>query len=298
MRQFKISDRITNRGSKSTAIYFNDLQKTSVMKADEEFEVACKAYEGDEAARDKLVKANLRFVITVAKMYSNDTDTFNDIVSAGNLGLVDAAKKFDPYKGFKFISYAVWHIRKEMIEYLAKNSRTIRIPTNRNTIIVKAKEAQSVIYTREGREATEEELVEYVKQHLKNNSTLCAKDIADVFAADKKATSLDQPLRDDGDSPATLLDVYDGSDGSEHQADNNDNQHHVLGVLMHGLNEREKEVMMRYYSIGTFKVGESFRNIAEDFGMLTESVRGMHNRALKKMRIKARKLKFDISSIF
>lgn len=298
MRQFKISDRITNRGSRSTTLYLNELQKTVVMKNDEEFEVACKAFEGDEAARDKLVRANLRFVFTVAKMYSNDTDTFNDIVSAGNLGLVDAAKRFDPYKGFKFISYAVWHIRKEMLEYLAKNSRTIRIPGNRNTVIVKAKEAQSVIYTREGREATEEELVAYVKEHLKNNSMLTSKDIADVFAADKKASSLDQPFGEAGSNSATLLDVYDASDGSEHKMDNDENHHHVLSVLMQSLNEREKEVVTRHWSIGLGEVGESFRNMAEGYGIASESVRGIHTRALKKMKIRAKRLNIDISTIF
>lgn len=298
MRQFKISDRITNRGSRSTTLYLNELQKTSVMKTDEEFDIACKAFEGDEEARDKLVKGNLRFVFTVAKMYSNNTDTFNDIISAGNLGLVDAAKKFDPYKGFRFISYAVWHIRKEMIEYLAKNSRTIRIPANRNTVIVKAKEAQSVIYTREGREATEDELVDYVKQHLKNNSALCSKDIADVFAADKRASSLDHPLGDDGSSQATLLDILDTSDGSENRKDDKENQHHVLELLMRGLNEREKEVVTRHWSLGTEKVGESFKNMALEFGIAPESVRGINTRALKKMKIRAKRLNIDLSSIF
>ena len=298
MRQFKISERFTNRQSKSIGLYLNEMQRSALMTADEEYEVACKAFEGDEAAREKLVKANLRFVFTVAKMYSHDPDTLNDIVSAGNIGLIDAAKKFDPHKGFKFISYAVWHIRKEMIEYLAKNSRIIRLPGNRNNIVVKAKEAKNVIYSREGREATDEEILEYVRASLKETSTLSIKDIRDAFSADQKAYSLDQPLTEHGESESTLLDVYDGTVGSEQHVYDEENYRHVIKVLTEDLVPREKEVVEKIHALNGRMVPQSFTDISEEWGCRAETVRVVYRKSIRKMQIKAKKLKINISSVF
>ena len=298
MRQFKISERFTNRQSKSIGLYLNEMQRSALMTADEEYEVACKAFEGDEAAREKLVKANLRFVFTVAKMYSHDPDTLNDIVSAGNIGLIDAAKKFDPHKGFKFISYAVWHIRKEMIEHLSKNSRIIRIPGNRNSVAAKAKEAQSVIYNREGREATEEEMIDYIKEHLQNTEHLTVDVMLEIFSADKKAWSLDQPLSEHGESESTLLDVYDGTVGGEDSRYDQENYKHIIGVLMSDLTTREVEVIERVHAIGDRLFPNSLTEVGISWGMTPESARVVYRKALKKMQIKARKLKINISSIF
>jgi RNA polymerase primary sigma factor len=274
------------------------MQKTAVMTADEEYEVACKAFEGDEEARDKLVKANLRFVFTVAKMYSQDPETFNDLVSAGNIGLIDSAKKFDPHKGFKFISYAVWHIRKEMIEHLSKNYRTIRIPGNRNSIAVKAKEARSVIYTREGREATEEEMLDYIKEHLKNTEHLTVRCLTDILYADRKSRSLDQPLSEHGESESTLLDVYDGTVGSEQSVYDQENFKHIVRILMADLTTRETEVVERIHAINDKLFPHTFTEVAESWGITAEAARVVYRKAVKKMQIKARKLKINISSIF
>ena len=274
------------------------MQKTDVMSADEEYEVACKAFEGDEEARNKLVKANLRFVFTVAKMYSQDPETFNDLVSAGNIGLIDSSKKFDPHKGFKFISYAVWHIRKEMIEHLSKNYRTIRIPGNRNSIAVKAREARSVIYTREGREATEEEMLDYIKEHLKNTEHLTVGCLVDILSADRKAWSLDQPLSEHGESESTLLDVYDGTVGSEQSVYDQENFKHIVRILMADLTTREIEVVERIHAINDRMFPHTFTEVAESWGITPEAARVVYRKAVKKMQIKARKLKINISSIF
>ena len=298
MRQFKISERFTHRQTRSVSLYINEMQKNPVMAADEEYVVACKAFEGDEEARNKLVKANLRFVFTVAKMYSQDPETFNDLVAAGNIGLIDSAKLFDPHKGFKFISYAVWHIRKEMIVHLAKNSRTIRMPGNRNSIAVKAKEARNVIYTKEGREATEEEMLDYIKEHLKNTEHLTVRDMVDILSADKKAYSLDQPLSEHGESESTLLDVYDGTAGSEYSVYDQENYKHIIGVLMLDLTKREVEVVERVHAIGDRLFPNSLTEVGISWGMTPEAARVVYRKALKKMQIKARKLKINISSIF
>ena len=269
-----------------------------MLTTDEEYVVACKAFEGDEEARNRLVKANLRFVFTVAKMYSHDPDTLNDIVSAGNIGLIEAAKKFDPHKGFKFISYAVWHIRKEMIEYLAKNSRTIRLPGNRNNIVVKAKEAQNVIYSREGREATDDEILEYVRSTLKETSTLTVKDIADSFAADKRAYSLDQPLQEHGESDSTLLDIYDGTVGSEQHVYDEENYRYVIKLLTEDLAPREVEVIEKIHALNGRLMPQTYTDIAEEWGCGAETVRLVYRKSIRKMQAKARKLRINLSSVF
>jgi RNA polymerase primary sigma factor len=274
------------------------MAKSSVMSNDEEYAVACMAFQGDEGARNKLVKANLRFVFTVAKMYSQDPETFNDLVSAGNIGLIDAAKKFDPHRGFRFISYAVWNIRKEMLEYLAKNTRIIRIPMSRNSIVAKAKEAQIVIYSREGREATEEEMLEYIKDNLKNTEKLNVKDLADSLTADKRAQSLDQPLSEHGESPSTLLDVYDGTAGDEDHIYDRENFQHAIKALMSSLTPRETEVVEIIHGLGDNSSPGTFTEVSYRWGVGVQAVKVVYARAIKRMRMKARDLKIDISDIF
>lgn len=298
MRQFKISERFTQRQTRSVNIYIGELQKSSVMSNDEEYAVACMAFQGDEGARNKLVKANLRFVFTVAKMYSQDPETFNDLVSAGNVGLIDSARKFDPHRGFRFISYAVWNIRKEMLEYLAKNTRTIRIPMSRNSIVAKAKEAQSVIYSREGREATEEEMLEYIKDNLKNTEKLNVKDLADSLTADKRAQSLDQPLSEHGESPSTLLDIYEGTAGDEDHIYDRENFQHAIKALMSSLTPRETDVVERIHGIGDGVFSSTFTDVSHRWGVGVQAVKVVYARAIRRMRIKARDLKIDISDIF
>ena len=298
MRQFKISERFTQRQTRSVNTYIAEMAKSSVMSNDEEYAVACMAFQGDEGARNKLVKANLRFVFTVAKMYSQDPETFNDLVSAGNIGLIDAAKKFDPHRGFRFISYAVWNIRKEMLEYLAKNTRIIRIPMSRNSIVAKAKEAQIVIYSREGREATEEEMLEYIKDNLKNTEKLNVKDLADSLTADKKAQSLDQPLSEHGESPSTLLDVYDGTAGDEDHIYDRENFQHAIKALMFSLTPRETEVVEIIHGLGDNSSPGTFTEVSYRWGVGVQAVKVVYARAIKRMRMKARDLKIDISDIF
>ena len=274
------------------------MTKSSVMSNDEEYAVACMAFQGDEEARSKLVKANLRFVFTVAKMYSQDPETFNDLVSAGNIGLIDAAKKFDPHRGFRFISYAVWNIRKEMLEFIAKNTRAVRLPISRNSIVTKAKEAQSVIYSREGREATEEEMLEYIKDNLKNTEKLNVRDLIDSLTADKKAQSFDQPLTENGESPSTLLDVYDGTAGDEDHIYDKENFQHAIKALMSSLTPRETEVVEIIHGLGDNASPSTFTEVSYRWGVGVQAVKVVYARAIKRMRMKARDLKIDISDIF
>ena len=171
MRQFKISDKLTPRMTKAAGSYLGELEKTKLISPEREVELARLAASGDENARNELVTANLRFVVSVAKMYASNPDDFSDVVAAGNMGLIEAAEKFDPTRGFKFISFAVWYIRKEMINYLNENSRTIRIPINQGAILRDLMKAGNEISMREGREATfDESYEEMIEKNEKCNA--------------------------------------------------------------------------------------------------------------------------------
>ena len=145
MRQLKISQNITNRESQSLEKYFNDVNKVDLLTVDEEVDLAKRIQEGDQQALEKLVKANLRFVVSVAKQYQNRSLSLNDLINEGNLGLIKAAQKFDHTRGFKFISYAVWWIRQSIMQALAEQSRLIRLPLNRVGSINKINQAASML---------------------------------------------------------------------------------------------------------------------------------------------------------
>ena len=164
MRQFKISERLTPRNSKSAMMYLTEVERTKVLDPETEVKIANLAAAGDKKARELLVTSNLRFVLSVAKMYAFKSEDFVDLVSAGNEGLYEASGKFDPTKGFKFISFAIWYIRKEMIKFLAENSRTIKIPTNQSQSIKTISETSGSLSSIEGRDVSNEEALEYLKE--------------------------------------------------------------------------------------------------------------------------------------
>ena len=164
MRQFKVTERITPRSSKSISMYYSEVERFPTITAQEEVELAVRIQGGDMVARNRLATANLRFVISVAKMYggTGDPEMFNDLIAAGNIGLIEAAEKFDHSRGFKFISFAVWHIRKEMLKHLGDNTRMIRIPQNKTSELRVIMEATNMLTSELGRDATLEEVMEYV----------------------------------------------------------------------------------------------------------------------------------------
>ncbi|GAL70510.1 RNA polymerase sigma factor RpoD [Jejuia pallidilutea] len=145
MRQLKITKQITNRASKSLDKYLQDISKISMITADEEVDLAQRIKQGDQKALDKLVKANLRFVVSVAKQYQNQGLSLSDLINEGNAGLVKAAKRFDETRGFKFISYAVWWIRQSILQALAQQSRIVRLPLNKIGSISKINKAYSYL---------------------------------------------------------------------------------------------------------------------------------------------------------
>lgn len=158
MKQLKISERITQRSSNIDR-YFNDVGSYTSLTADEEYELAVRIKQGDEAALEKMIRYNLRFVISVAKQYAVQPEILSELIAQGNIGLIDAARTFDPTRGFKFISYAVWHIRKEILQYFNDSHKTVRVPANVTLDLNRARKVESALSTELGRDATLEEIV-------------------------------------------------------------------------------------------------------------------------------------------
>lgn len=293
MRQFKITDRITLKGSRSSVIYRQEVEKTKLLDPNKEAEVAFKASKGDKEAIDLLVKSNLRFVLSVAKMYSRDEVVIDELIQAGNIGLLEAAEKFDPSRGFKFISFAVWYIRKEMIEHLANNSRLVRLPVNKSQLTTKIREAQSTILTREGREGTDEEILEYL--HAKNERLaqgITPEMLRLIMQTDFKAYSFDQPMTEEGDS-GSLYEVYESDAAgfdTEHLSDHN---RWVVESLMGRLTQHERYLMREINGIGCLHEGRSINDLAEEFEVSKETIRARVNKAIRKMKGLARSMKVN-----
>jgi RNA polymerase primary sigma factor len=302
MRQFKITERITPRSSRAISTYYTEVERFSTITAQEEVELSKKIQLGDMAARDRLATANLRFVISVAKMYggSGDPETFNDLVSAGNIGLIEAAEKFDPSRGFKFISFAVWHIRKEMLKHLGENTRMVRIPQNKTNELRAIMEATNTLTMKLGREASLEEVMEHLKelgdQRVKSLS-IDNSNIMSVINADRRHASLDAPFQSDGSNDNTMHDILASDFSSTDSFAVAENMDKMTKILTAGLTPIAKTIVLRRHGIGT-GFEESYSTIGHALGMSGERVRQVYTKALKTMNIRVRKLKLQKDDIF
>src|SRR5690348_529860 len=198
MRQLKISKQITNRESQSLDKYLQEIGKVDLITSDVEVELAKRIREGDQIALEKLTKANLRFVVSVAKQYQNNGLTLGDLINEGNLGLIKAAKKFDETKGFKFISYAVWWIRQSILQALAEQARIVRLPLNKLGALNKIKKAFVQLEQKYEREPSAEELSQILE--------MSEDQVADTLGVSGRAVSVDAPF-DSKDDQSNLLDV-------------------------------------------------------------------------------------------
>ncbi|MFW6371815.1 MAG: sigma-70 family RNA polymerase sigma factor, partial [Bacteroidota bacterium] len=199
MRQLKITKQITRRGEESINRYFQDINKYSMISAEEEVELSVRIKQGDEAALNKLVLANLRFVISVAKQYQDQGLSFPDLINEGNVGLVKAAKKFDETRGFKFISYAVWWIRQSIIQAISEQTRIVRLPLNKLASINKITKAIPYLEQELGREPTDAELAEHLD--------LSSEEVEIANSIKKRQISFDMPLSNDESSDFNLYDL-------------------------------------------------------------------------------------------
>src|SRR6187200_3153354 len=199
MRQLKISKQITNRESQSLDKYLQEIGKVDLLTADEEVELAKRIKEGDQIALEKLTKANLRFVVSVAKQYQNQGLSLGDLINEGNLGLIKAAQRFDETRGFKFISYAVWWIRQSILQALAEQSRIVRLPLNKVGLTNRIQKAFSQLEQEFEREPSPEELAELLG--------LATDEVSAKLGIGARHISMDTPLSEGEDS--TLVDVME-----------------------------------------------------------------------------------------
>lgn len=275
MRQLKISQQITKRESKSLEKYLQDVSKEEMITAEEEVELAIKIQTGDERALNRLVRANLRFVISVAKQYQNTGLTLEDLINEGNLGLIEAAKRYDHTKGFKFISYAVWWIRQSILKAAADNSRTIRLPHNRLGEIQKISKASNEFEQKNERTPTVDEL-----------SDLTEMDVAKVemsLKMSKKQVSIDAPMSndDDNNSLVSVLENSDTPDPTDSLLQESLSQD--LERTLSYLKGMEAEVIRLFYGLGgTSEM--TLEEIGNTFGLTRERIRQIKERGLRRLR--------------
>lgn len=276
MRQLKIEERYTQRND-LVMRYFVDVEKEKMLSPNEEYEIAVRAANGDEDAIKKLVKANLRFVISVAKQYTVNPEILNDLIAQGNIGLIDAAKSFDPSRGFKFISYAVWHVRKEIMLYLNSLKRTVRIPTNITQDLNRIRKASTVLETKLTREPTSTEVAEQlVKMGFK---PLDEERINRVLGYHGPISALESSSHEDGLAPIDW--IHSDSDEFDRVEDITPNM--ISELLADHLTGVERDIVMRYHGIG-YPSDETFTSIAKFHGRTSEWARLNYRKALRRLR--------------
>lgn len=279
-REIRVTARL-NHKSNIAELHRREVSRIDRISPEEEFSIAMLAREGDEVAKEKLITSNLRFVLSMAKNFSTDPTTLDDLISAGNMGLVEAADKFDPTKGFKFISYAVWHIRKQMLNHIYENSKTVRIPVSKMQLLARSKSAASEFLTREGREPTPEETVDWMNSNL-NGKKINLSYLNDLYQADSSPLSLDAPMGIDGNPLSEIV----GEDDRNLSEIFNERGSIALSLLS-TLNEKEKFIVSK--RIGMGEEPWTFTDIASECGKSAEWTRSQYNRAIKKMRLRAEK---------
>jgi RNA polymerase primary sigma factor len=274
MRQLKITKSITNRETASLDKYLQDIGKEELITADEEVSLAQKVHQGDQIALEKLVKANLRFVVSVAKQYQNQGLSLPDLINEGNLGLIKAAKRFDETRGFKFISYAVWWIRQSILQALAEQSRIIRLPLNQVGSLNKIKKATSKLEQKYERTPSSEEIAE--KLEVPDYKINAAKKITTRYI------SMDAPLTQDDETK--FLDVF-VSDDSPHTDDYlmKESLAREIQRSLATLTKKERDVINLYYGIG-MPHGLTLEEIGAKFDLTRERVRQIKEKAIRRLK--------------
>jgi len=274
MRQLKISKQITNRESQSLDKYLQEIGKVDLLTADEEVDLAQRIKTGDPLALEKLTKANLRFVVSVAKQYQNQGLTLGDLINEGNLGLIKAAQRFDETRGFKFISYAVWWIRQSILQALAEQSRIVRLPLNRVGSLNKISKTFSELEQKYEREPSPDELADVLE--------VTTNEVVDTMKISGRHVSMDAPFVQGEEN--SLLDVLEND--SEETPDSslmNDSLRREVQRALSTLTQREADVVTLYFGLN----GEHAMNleeIGERFSLTRERVRQIKEKAIRRLR--------------
>jgi len=278
MRQLKITKSITNRESASLDKYLQEIGREELITAEEEVSLAKRIRDGDQVALEKLTKANLRFVVSVAKQYQNQGLSLPDLINEGNLGLIKAAKRFDETRGFKFISYAVWWIRQSILQALAEQSRIVRLPLNQVGSLNKINKAFSKLEQEFEREPSAEE--------LSNLLDLPEDKVADTMRVSGRHVSMDAPFVNGEDN--SLLDVLINPDSPK--ADSglmNESLQREIERSLSTLTDRERDVIKLFFGIGQ-NHGLTLEEIGAKFDLTRERVRQIKEKAIRRLRHNSR----------
>ena len=273
MRQLKITKSITNRESASLDKYLQEIGKEELITVEEEVELAQRIRKGDRVALEKLTRANLRFVVSVAKQYQNQGLSLPDLINEGNLGLIKAAEKFDETRGFKFISYAVWWIRQSILQALAEQSRIVRLPLNQVGSLNKINKAFAKFEQENERVPTAEELAEVLE--------LTKEKIADTLRVSGRHVSVDAPFIEGEDN--SLLDVLVNNESPiADRALIAESLVKEIERALATLTERERDIVKLFFGIGVQEM--TLEEIGEKFGLTRERVRQIKEKAIRRLR--------------
>ena len=275
MRQLKITKQVTNRETASLDKYLQEIGKVDLITAEEEVELAQKIRAGDENALDKLTKANLRFVVSVAKQYQNQGLTLPDLINEGNLGLIKAAKRFDETRGFKFISYAVWWIRQSILQALAEQSRIVRLPLNKIGSINKINKMYAFLEQENERPPSAEEIAKKLD--------MTVNDVKESMKNSGRHVSMDAPLTTNEDG-GTLMDVMANNDAPKtDQKLMAESLQKEIERSLSTLTDKEREIIRLFFGIG-MNHGLTLEEIGSKFNLTRERVRQIKEKAIRRLR--------------
>jgi RNA polymerase primary sigma factor len=278
MRQLKITPSITNRDSQSLDQYLNDISKINMVTAEEEVTLTRLIRQGDQAALQKLTKANLRFVVSVSKKFQNQGLTLNDLISEGNIGLIKAAQRFDETKGFKFISYAVWWIRQGILSAIAEQSRIVRLPLNQVGSLSQLYKTSARLEQEYEREPSIEELAEVMER--------TAESIADIMSKSGRHVSLDAPFSSEEEN--SLLDILPSDGSASDDVLMKESLSITISDSLMALPERERSILVLFYGIGQPQ-SCTLEEIGAKYALTPERVRQLKDKALQHLRQYTRK---------
>jgi RNA polymerase primary sigma factor len=275
MRQLKITKSITNRESQSLEKYLQEIGKVELISSEEEVKLATLIKQGDQRALDRLTKANLRFVVSVAKQYQNQGLSLPDLINEGNVGLIKAAQRFDETRGFKFISYAVWWIRQSILQSLAEQSRIVRLPLNKVGLTNRVQKAFSLLEQQFEREPSAEEIADLLEMDIE--------EVSATLNLSSRHVSMDNPMSEGEDG--TLLDVMENPNAEKTDGElvHNESLKTEIDRSLKTLTERQKEVICFFFGIGVDHP-MSLEDIGERFHLTRERVRQIKDKAITKLR--------------
>ncbi len=274
MRQLKIIKQVTNRETPSLDKYLHEIGKVDLISADEEVELARAIRRGDTDALNKLIKANLRFVVSVSKQYQNQGLSLPDLINEGNLGLIKAAQRFDETRGFKFISYAVWWIRQSILQALAEQARIVRLPLNKIGSINKINKTFSELEQKYEREPS--------IQEISNALELAPEDVKDAIRSSGRHVSMDAPLSEGEDSNMYDVMLSDNSPSPDIEL-LNDSLRKEIERALSTLTEREAAIVRLYFGLNN-RHPHTLEEIGEEFHLTRERVRQIKEKAIKRLK--------------